>query len=261
MRTTTLCAALVGLSALGAGCADDLAPFTNVPPPPDAGCTLEQGPQRYEVYFVVDVSGSMAPFLNSLAGQLQDFARSFPERDTQDNRILVDYYVVAFVNDVLWFPNNARRMTDPIAVQQAIQEAVARGADNTLLTKDLKNAESDENLLDALSQVVSSARPDGAAVLVVVATDAGFREAPETLSGGITVQTRYATLRADLEARGIQLHAFTPDELDGLTRQFRNQPSLTSLPGSAQYSLRDLQASGELIQRTLQAIAQNAACQ
>lgn len=260
-RFTRLSSAAVLASALlGAGCADEGAGITVARPPPDAGCDVSDAPQRFEVYFVVDVSGSMEEFNYELSNTVESFARAFPERDAQDNRVLVDYYVIAFVNDVLWFPNNARRMTEPVAVQGALQAAIARGRDNTLLTRDLKNAEADENLLDALAEVINSHPREDAQVLVLVATDAGFREAPATLSGGIEVQSTFASVRADLESIGAQIHAFTPGALDGVTQQYAGQPALTTLPGSGAYSLRDLASSGELIEITLSDIAHNASC-
>lgn len=261
MRTLSAVALLpTCLAAALAGCAEDVPPLVTVRPPPDAGCLIETGPQRYEVYLVIDVSGSMTPFLEALGQQIQSFADAFPERDTGGNRVLVDYYVIAFVNDVLWFPNNARRMTNPIAVQSAIRSAIALAADNTLLTSSNKNAESDENLLDALAQAIDHEHIEGASILTLVATDASFREAGERLSGGVTVQSNYTDILASLEMLGAQVHAFTPDNLDGLTRQFEGQPSLTSLPGSGSYSLRDLESSADLIEATLQDIAQSAAC-
>lgn len=252
----------LALFALGsAACQEDTPPISVARPPPDAGCVIQEAVQNYEVYFVIDVSGSMTPFLNNLASTVQSFSRAFPERDAQDNRILVNYYVIAFVNDILWVPNNARRMTQPIAVQSAIKTAIQRAANNTLLTRDLKNAEPDENLLDALAEVIDNAPTNGAQVLVLVATDAGFREAPDTLSGGITVRSNYQSIKSDLESMGAQIHSFTPDQLDGLTRQYAGQPALTTIPGSGSYSLRDLESSADLIEQTLLDIAQKAACQ
>lgn len=257
-RAATL--AMLAASLSLAGCASDDFGIVVARPPPDAGCDLKEAPQRYEVYFVIDVSGSMAPFNNALASTVQSFSRSFPERDANDNRVLVDYYVIAFVNDILWFPNNARRMTEPVAVQGAIEAAILRGADNTLLTRDLKNAETEENLLDALSEVVTNNPREDAQVLVLIATDAGFKEAPATLSGGVTVRSTYPQIMGDLEALGARIHAFTPDALDGLTRQYAGMPALTTLPGSGSYSLRDLESSAELIETTLLDIAQSATC-
>ncbi len=249
----------VGLSTAG-GCADDTPAISVARPPPEPECVVDEVPQRYEIYFVIDVSGSMVPFLHNLASAVQSFSSSFPTRDVQDNRILVNYYVIAFVNDVIWVPSNARRMTQPIAVQAAIETAITRGANNTLLTKDLKNAEPDENLLDALSEVIGNKPDNDAQVLVLVATDAGFREAPDVLSGNIPVNSNYASVLADLESIGAQIHAFTPDQLDGLTRQYAGQPALTTLAGSGSYSLRELESSAELIEQTLSDIALTATC-
>ena len=101
---------------------------------------------------------------------------------------------------------------------------------------------------------------DDARTLVIIATDAGFKEAPGTLSGGITVRSNYASIRADLESMGARVHAFTPDALDGLTRQYAGQPALTTLPNSGSYSLRDLASSQDLIEQTLFDIAESASC-
>lgn len=252
-------AAALGAATSATGCAEDTPIFVARPPPPET-CDLKETPQRYEVYFVIDVSGSMRPFNAALAGAVQSFSRAFPDRDASDNRVLVDYYVIAFVNDVLFVPNNARRMTEPVAVQGAIETAIDLGADNTLLTSNLKNAESEENLLDALAEVIGNDPREDAELLVIIGTDAGFEEAPSTLSGGIQVRSNYTSIRADLESIGARVYTFTPDALDGLTRQYAGQPSLSSLPGSAAYSLREVAASADLIEQTLLEIAESAAC-
>src|SRR5262245_2167431 len=106
------------------GCPDDTGPITTIEEPPDAGCLREMAPQTYQVYFVVDVSGSMGPFLTDLRNELVAFAGGFPELDAEGRPVRVDYYVVAFVNDVKWYGG---RMTSVIALQAALDEAIERG--------------------------------------------------------------------------------------------------------------------------------------
>jgi hypothetical protein len=255
--------ALAALLAAGSACTEDSTPIATVAPPPDAGCLRDDLPRRYEVYFVLDVSGSMGPFLQGLADNLESFARAFPEVDSQDRPVLVNYHVVAFVNDVRWFPSEeARRMTDAIAVRAAIEDAVRAGGRNTNLNTTLVNAEPDENLLDALATAVGDAREaaNASATLVMIATDAAFRENPETLAGGVVVQSTFEGIREALAAVGARVHAFTPDSLDGLTRNYRSQAALTTLPGSTLHSLRDLTSSRDKLRETLLGIAEASAC-
>lgn len=251
---------LAGLLAMSA-CTDDGGVGT-IEAPPDAGCLRDETPRLYEVYFVVDVSGSMAPYIEGLAAQLENFARAFPEVDDQDVRVMVDYYVVGFVNDFRWFPSyQGRRMSSAVAVQAALADAIAAGSTNKNLTQNYVNAEPEENLLDALAQVIAHRTPgDPSALLVVIATDADFVEAPTVLSYQLPVQSTYATIFADLSARNARVHAFSAGEVDGLTRPFRGTPALTTLPGSGAYDMFDLTRSDARIRDILGNIARGAAC-
>ena len=245
----------------GAACSDDGPQLGVVLPPDDAGCSIELAPRFYEVYFVLDVSTSMTRFLErGLAQQLESLALAFPERDSQDRRVLVDYYVLGFANDYKWFPEGpARRMTSPIAVQSAIEQAVSAGRDGNNLTQNFANAEGPENLLDTL-QAVIDAQPQGEVVVLVVATDADISEFPTILSSDIQVQSRYTDVRERLLDLGVQLHALTSTELDGLTRMYKGQPPLTTGPGSRTYRLSELTESQEALQETLANIALTAQC-
>lgn len=248
-------------ASLFAGCREDSPPITNAEPPPDAGCVPVQVSQRYQVYFVIDVSGSMGPFLSDLADSLTAFAESFPERDDQDQRVLVEYYVVGFVNDVKWFPEATPRMTSVIAVQAAIQEAITAGSNGQNLQQRSANAEVDENLLDALAAVIASNPDPDATKMILLATDANFREAPDTFSLNIPVQSTFGTILSDLTELGAQIHSFTPGGLDGLTRTYRDQPALTTLPGSSVNDLNELGEAQAALSERLVVIAQGATCQ
>lgn len=239
---------------------DDDQPLATVEPPPDAGCASTEQLRSFAIYFVIDVSGSMAPFLRDLSNQVETLARGLPQLNDLDERVLVDYYVVAFVNDVKWFPSDeARRMTSPIAVQAAFATAIEAGLTNRNLEHGSINAEETENLLDALAEVVES-QPTADRVLLVVATDASFAETPTVLSTNISVRSTYAGIKGELERLGLQVHAFTPDALDGLTRSYRDQPPLSTLPGSSAYSLRELTGAESLLSQTLADIARAASC-
>lgn len=250
--------ALLG-GLLAAGCDDGGPIVAPVPLPPDAGCVIDEAARTFEVYFVIDVSNSMVPFLTDLATELAAFTRSFPEENARGDRVLSSYFVVAFVNDVKLFPPEAERMTSHIAVGDAIRTAIAEAEGNRNLNSNTPNADPDENLLDALGAVIDRA-PDPDFLLVLVATDQGFREAPAMLSGDITVTRTYAEVRSGLEALGARVHAFVPDQLDGLTRDYRGEPPLTDLNGGRVFDLRDLAAARESIRATLEDIALDAAC-
>lgn len=249
------------LCASVAACTGDNTSLVTVEPPPDGGCVLDESPRTYAIYFILDVSGSMSFFLERLALQLQTFAESFPEEDSEDNPVFVDYYVVAFVNDVRWFPDGAaRRMTSPVAVQAAIEQARLRGETNLNLNIDALNADTEENLLDAIGAVVDS-NPSADLNMVIIATDATFAEAPDTLSPGITVQTSYDEALAGLERIDAQVHVFVPGEVDGLTRNFKGMPPITTLGGSTINPLEAETGSAELIESALTNIAERTACQ
>lgn len=255
-RSSALIPAILTALAIGAGCQDDAARLATVEEPPDAGCIRTEEPQTYEVYFVIDVSGSMGPFLNDLRDELVAFADGFARLDDQGRPVRVDYYVVAFVNDVKRFGG---RMTSVIALQAAFEEAIARGQTNMNLMQNRFNAEPEENLLDALADVIAG-NPSAEANLILVANDAPFLESPSILSDRIEVRSNYASIRADLERVGARVHAFVPDQLDGLSRTYQGQPALTSLPGSTVHSLRDLTGANSEIRSTLSFIAREAAC-
>ncbi|MEL7369551.1 MAG: vWA domain-containing protein [Myxococcota bacterium] len=243
-------------------CSSDGPELGTFSPPPDAGtCSSERAARFYEVFFVLDVSTSMTRFLeNGLAQQLESLAFAFPDRDSQDRRVLIDYYVIGFANDFKWFPEGpARRMTSPIAVQAAIEQAVDAGRLGNNLTQNFANAESPENLLDAL-HAVTEIQPQGDVVVIIVATDAEISEAPTILSSDIEVRSRYGDVREKLIDLDVQIHALTLTNLDGLTRMYKGQPPLTSGEGSRTYSLRALEESQEALQAALAEIAQTAVC-
>ncbi|MEQ8277253.1 MAG: hypothetical protein RMA76_00130 [Deltaproteobacteria bacterium] len=242
-----------------AGCTGETTPLVTVEAPRDGGCLVDETPRTYQVYFVIDVSGSMVRFLEDLASQLQAFAASFPETDSQDTPVFVEYYVVAFVNDVRWFPDGlSRRMTSPIAVQGAFEQAIEAGANEQNLTRQVRNAETEENLLDALQSVVD-ADPAADVIQVIIATDAPFAEAPTVLSTNLPVFSTYPQVAAGLERIGAEVHVFTKEQLDGLTRNYNGMPPLTS-EGSTINDLDDLAESRDLILSALANIADRSNC-
>jgi hypothetical protein len=246
--------------AFALGCGDDTDGGLGViEEPPQKECLRETAPRTYEIYFVLDVSGSMAPFLSSVSDELVALSLNFPEYDADGRRTRVDYYVVAFVNDVKWFPEGAERMTSHIQVQAAFEEAILAGSDGNNLIQSSINAETRENMLDAIASVLATS-PGADAKLMLIATDADFGERPDVLSTNIEVQSTYGAIFADLEAAQFRVHAFTPSQLDGLTRTYRMMPPLTSLAGSTKHSLTDLTGSKERVRETLTEIASNAAC-
>ncbi|MCK6550189.1 hypothetical protein L6R52_30420 [Myxococcota bacterium] len=253
LATLAVCA---GPIAAVASCADDTTPLVTIDEPPDAGCIRAAEPRSFEVYFVIDVSGSMGPFLTDLKSQLVTFASSFKELDPEGRPVRIDYYVVAFVNDVKWYGG---RMTSVIALQDAFEDAIARGQTNFNLNQNRFNAEPEENMLDALQEVIDSS-PTAEAKLIMLAADAPFVESPAVLSDNIRVRSTYASIRAQLESMGARVHAFVPDQLDGLSRTYAGQPALTTLPGATVHSLRDLTGASEEIKRTLSFIARESSC-
>jgi hypothetical protein len=225
---------------------------------PDAGCARLVAPHSYTVYFVLDVSGSMGLFLKDLSRELQTFVENFPEYDEVGERVRIDFYVIGFVNDIKHFGGG--RMTSVIALQDAFETAIAEGSTDYNLNVRSFNAEQAENLLDALAEI-SNIESSSEAQMVMIATDAPFVEYPSTLNEGIQVRSTYAGIRAQLEMMQARVHAFTPREMDGLTRTYNHQEPLTSLPGSSIHRLNALTGAGTKIRETLGLIARNASCQ
>ena len=246
-------------SLLFAACGDTGGSLGTIDEPPMKECIREAAPRTYEIYFVLDVSTSMAPFLNDVKDELVALSFNFPEYDADGRRTQVDYYVVAFVNDYLWFPLGAERMTSHIAVQAAFEDAIAAGSSGQNLTQSSLNAETTENLLDAIASVLAR-ESDAEAKLMLIATDATFAEMPAVLSSGIEVQSSYHGIKSELEAQGFRVHAFTQSDVDGLGRLYANQPPLTALPGSTVHDLSVLTGDRETVRQTLTDIAVNASC-
>lgn len=239
------------------GCSESLRLGT-APEPPDAGCTRPEQPQTFQVYFVQDVSGSMGIFLTDLSKELLSFASGFPKFDSQGRPVRVEYHVVAFVKDVKTYGG---RMTSVIALQAAFDEAIARGQTNLNLTSDTLSAGGvAENMLDALGEVIDQKPTAEAKLIMLSADDDGFAEAPEVLPPNIHVKWKYTDVRAGLERMGARIHAFVTGPIDGVTRMYKGQPSLTSLPGASVHSLGQLQGASEEIRKTLSFIAREAAC-
>ena len=249
-----LCASLLGMFA----CSDDAVGISVASETPDAGCTIESAPKSHSVYFVLDVSGSMRLFLEELSKELQTFVESFPEYDADGELIQLDFYVIAFVNDVKQFGGG--RMTSVIALQDAFEQAIEAGKDDFNLTVRSFNAEREENLLDAIGYI-SNLNSMSESHTVMIATDAPFRESPASLNEGIQVQNTYEGIMELLRTLNAGVHAFTASDLDGLTRGYRKYEALTSLPGSSVHRLNSLTGASAKIRETLGVIARNASCQ
>lgn len=250
-RFITLCA----LGALLAAC-EDTPPISVTPDPPDSGCAIAVEPRHFEVYFVVDVSGSMEPFLTGVKNELQAFASGFPEQDQMGRSVRVDYYLIAFVNDVKQFGG---RMSSPIALAQAIDDALAAGRGGNNLNSSDSNVDLEENLLDALALIPSLAgSPE--VPLVMIATDAAFVERPSVLNAGIMVQNTYAEVRDQLLQRNARIHAFTKLPYPGLSTNYMGLPPLTAAPGSSVQSLDELTGASDRVREVLNQIARNASC-
>lgn len=247
------------LAASTLACEDGGTTIAPAPPPRDAGCAVESEIRSFDIYFVVDVSGSMSPFLESLSQSLARFAEVFPKESATGEQLLVSYYVVAFVNDVLAFPPGAERMSSHIGVSAALEMALERADDGTNLNFETPNSDTEENLLDALGYVIDRA-PDADSVLIITATDADFREAPQTFSGDITVEHTYAAILAGMQTLGIRVHAYVPSQLRGLTQPYASLEALPAATGGRVFDLQSLDNAVDAIQTSLEGIAEDVSC-
>lgn len=247
------------LLAVALAACDDGGGNINVTPPDetDAGCLRAEEPVSYDIYFVVDVSGSMAPFLTSVRNELIAFAQGFPGENAEGRRVRVDYHLIGFVNDVKAFGGG--RMTSLIAVQAAFDEAIAAGQTNYNLNTRTFNAETEENTLDALDAAIQVPSTADARV-IIFAGDAEFFEAPASLAENIVVANTYAGIRQKLEDAQIRLHAFTKRGLHGFFVPYDQKPPLTDLPGSKVYALDELVGASDRVANTLFEIARDVAC-
>ncbi len=219
---------LAALALAGSVACDDPASVVpNIPPPTVERCT-QSIPRTFQVYFVVNVSRSMSEYLEALALELESFADGFPDVDVNGDLILVNYYVVAFVNDVGFFPEGAPRMTSSIAVAQAIEDAVDRGRDNRNLDgSDNGEINGDENLLDALGAALDNGT-EADRVLFLIATEDNFRNQGERLSPNFIVENDYLDIRERLltaQEKGL-VYAFTDGTVEGIDRNFDGNPPL-----------------------------------
>ena len=255
-RASLLVCVLASLIALS-GCKDGTG-ISVASDSPDSGCARVTAPHSYTVYFILDVSGSMGLFLTGLSQELQTFVENFPEYDEEGERVRIDFYLFGFVNDIKQYGGG--RMTSVIALQDAFEQAIEEGSTDYNLNVRSFNAEREENLLDAIGQI-ANIDSDAEAQMVMIATDAPFVEHPGLLNEGIQVQNTYAGIFELLNMREARVHAFTPRAMDGLTREYRNQDALTSLPGSSIHRLDSLTGAGTKIRETLGLIARNASCQ
>ena len=248
--------ALMGaLAAVASACGDETIIVPNIQPPEDERCT-QSIPRPFQVYFVVNVSGSMNEFLEPLADELESFVEGFPDVDVNGDRLLVDYYVVAFVNDYAFFPEGAPRMTSSIAVAQAIDDALARAEGNRNLDGS-DNSEATENMLDAIDAALDNGT-DADRVLFLIATQDAFAEQGETLLPDFRVQNSFADISARLDAvrqKGL-VYAFTDGAVEGIDGNFRLQPPLNTDGLSPLRVLQDESAVGGILSE----IAQEVAC-
>lgn len=249
-------AAIAGAAALAlSACGEDTFVVPDIRPPEADRCT-QSIPRTFQVYFVINVSGSMRDFLFPLADRLESFVQGFPDVDVNGDRLLVDYYVVAFVNDVGFFPEGAPRMTSSIAVAQAIDDAVERGLDNRNLDGS-DNSEETENMLDAIDAALDNGT-DADRVLFLIATQDEFAERGERLLPDFTVENAYADVRARLDEvrqKGL-VYAFTDGDVGGFDRSFRLQDPIATDGLLRLQVLQDESAIGGILSQ----IAQEVAC-
>lgn len=245
----------------GAACSDSNGALTQAVRY-DGGCTEIDAPSDYDVYFVVDVSGSMTPFLTNLRSELVGFAAGFPETDKRGEPVEVRYRVIGFKDDVRWYPEAGTSTTDVETVQEWLLSAAQAGETTANLNATAPNVSAEENLLDALAAVIED-EPSAEANLVLIATDQAFRERPWRLSDYYTVGAQYDEILAGLRSVDARVHAFTRGPIEGLTRAYGDQPALTSLDGSTVHELETLESEGASarVRETLFYIAREAACQ
>jgi len=223
------------LLAATAACGDDTTAIVAIDPPESDRCT-QSIPRTFQVYFVINVSGSMDQFLEPLSDQLETFVQGFPEVDVNGDRLLVDYYVVAFVNDFSFFPPDQPRMSRSFAVGQAIDDALTRASDNRNLdgSDNGDPPPNPENMLDALDAALDRAESnEGQAtdrVLFILATQDRFVGEGDRLLPNFVVQNGFADVSARLDAvreRGL-VYAFTDGDVEGIDRNFRLQEPIAT---------------------------------
>lgn len=254
--TTWVASGALAVAVLLSGC-DETLPLSPPDDPVDAGCGGGDEPRRFEVYFALDVSGSMAPFLRDVRDELEGFAGGFPELDGLGRGVRVDYFVVGFVNDYKVFGDG--RMSSTLAVRSALDDAITAGLGNSNLTTSTPNIEEEENLLDALA-LIPTLSTSSAVKVVIVATDADFVENPAILGPGIQVVNTFAGVRQKMVDIDARVHVFTRALMPGLNIPYKNVPPLSELPGSSSARLDELVGARDRVRDRLNEIARDATC-
>jgi len=244
-------------TALGTACDE---PITVAPPEetPDGGCNGPEEVRHFEVFLVLDVSGSMTPFIRNVKAELEGFAAGFPTQDKLGRGVRVDFFVVGFVNDFKVFGNG--RLSSQLAVEAALDEAISAGGSNHNLTNGTDNAEPEENMLDALNQVPGLSSSTDATKIVIIATDAAFVERPSILGPSFQVMNTFAEVRARLVALNPLVHSFTRGFQPGLNLPYHDVPALLDLPGSSNNELNEIEGVRDRVREKLNSIVQGAVC-
>ncbi|NJK89159.1 MAG: hypothetical protein HC923_06965 [Myxococcales bacterium] len=218
----------MGFCALAAllSCGDEATVvIPSVRPPVVERCS-ESVPRTFEVYFILNVSGSMETFLTAMRDQLEAFALGFPDVDVNGDRLLVDYYVIGFVNDHAFFPEGAARMTSSIAVAQAIQDAIDAATGDRNFDGS-NNSERSENMLDAVDAALDNISNADRKLFLIASLDP-FANQGERLLPNFTVQNAYADVRDRLQSSRADsfVYAFTNGDLEGFDRSYRGQAAI-----------------------------------
>lgn len=221
------------------------------------GAQEEPGVVRnLHIFFVIDVSGSMEPFLRTLQLELLSLVQSLDPVVEQGGT--VTYYVVGFVNDVRWFPRSGRGLTSVAEVRSAMDEAIELGETGYNLNHYTFNLEDPENLLEGLLAVLDHEggmdRP-----IIIAATDAPLAEAPAVLYPEIAVAPTLEDAKQQLRQVDASVHLFAGRVRDNLEEGYRN---VHDLGGIARLrSIDSVGGSSRPIRKALLSIGREAACQ
>lgn len=263
-----VCSPRTAVGALGlvlAGCVADVGPLVGSDLDPaehpweacdQAEATGDPATERnLHVFFAIDVSGSMEPFLREVQQELLALVSSLDPIVEQGGT--VSYYVIGFVNDVRWFPGPDRRLFSVSQVQAAIDDAIRLGETGYNLNYHTFNLEDPENLLTALLAVPE--HEDGRDnPVIIAATDAPLAEAPAVLYPDIELEQTMDEAVVRLEEVGARLHLFVGRPRDNLERGFRNPQDLGAL--ARMRSIDSVVGSSRLIRKALLDIGRDAAC-
>lgn len=181
--------------------------------------------QKADIVFVIDITSSMQPTINSVKTRVRAFVEQMKKKQVQALLCLVTFKdrtekkCDVIVEDNPNTPNNEN--LDQFL--NDVSKLDVRGGGDT-----------DENQLRALIDAAKSPWRPGAQRLAVLITDAGFHYQPDNKGAAKDDAPFYGDAMTAVQNSQLSLFAVAPQE-DGYSRPFQGNPSLVNLSKGAYF--------------------------